>query len=479
MASWCTAADKAALAASGLAEAAVSVLCQSHESADRRMLTTEENAASIEGLQSANNTIFLLFSTALVFFMQAGFAMLCAGSIRAKNVKNILLKNVLDAAVGAIFWYLFGYGIAFGEPGDGNSNRFMGEADFALGLSAVEPSGGSWIHFLFQWSFAAAAATITSGAMAERTQFAAYLGYSALLTGFVYPTVVHWAWSSDGWLTSVPWKKEDGDKSLAYYDFAGSGVVHMVGGFSGLMGAIMVGPRTGRFDAQGRPIAMPGHNAALVVLGTFILWVGWYGFNCGSQASATSADDASVIGRVGITTTLAASAGGVTSLFLNYALYKVWDLIAVCNGVLAGLVSITAGCAVLDLYMAIFAGFIGAFVLFGSSKLLLKLRIDDPLEAFPVHGACGLWGVLAVGLFAKEKYLGDNDNDRYGALMGGNGRLFGVQLLGAVCIILWTCGILGPFFFVLKQAGLLRTSAEEEAAGLDESKHGGSAYNNA
>ena len=443
------------------------------------MLTVEENLASIEGLKTANTTIFLLFSTALVFFMQAGFAMLCAGSIRAKNVKNILLKNVLDAAVGAIFWYLFGYGIAFGVPGDGNSGRFMGEADFALGISAVGPSGGnSWIWFLFQWSFAAAAATITSGAMAERTQFAAYLGYSALLTGFVYPTVVHWAWGS-GWLSSVPWKKEDGDKSLGYHDFAGSGVVHMTGGFAGLMGAIMVGPRTGRFDAQGRPIAMPGHNAALVVLGTFILWVGWYGFNCGSQLSATSADDATAIGRVGITTTLAASAGGVTSLFLNYALYKVWDLIAVCNGVLAGLVSITAGCSVLDLYMAVFAGFIGAFVLFGSSKLLLKLRIDDPLEAFPVHGACGLWGVLAVGLFAKEKYLGDNDNDRYGALMGGNGRLFGVQLLGAVCIILWTCGILGPFFFVLKQAGLLRTSAEEEAAGLDESKHGGSAYNNA
>ena len=268
--------------------------------------------------------------------------------------------------------------------------------------------------------------------MAERTQFAAYLGYSALLTGFVYPTVVHWAWGS-GWLSSVPWKKDDGDKSLAYHDFAGSGVVHMVGGFAGLMGAIMVGPRTGRFDAQGRPIAMPGHNAALVVLGTFILWVGWYGFNCGSQARATTAADAVVIGRVGITTTLAASAGGVTSLFLNYALYKVWDLIAVCNGVLAGLVSITAGCSVLDLYMAVFAGFIGAFVLFGASKLLLKLRIDDPLEAFPVHGACGMWGVLAVGLFAKEKYLGDNDNDRYGALMGGNGRLFGVQLLGAVC----------------------------------------------
>jgi Amt family ammonium transporter len=162
------------------------------------MLTTEENAASIEGLQSANNTIFLLFSTALVFFMQAGFAMLCAGSIRAKNVKNILLKNVLDAAVGAIFWYLFGYGIAFGVPGDGNANRFMGEADFALGLSASPQHEKGWIWFLFQWSFAAAAATITSGAMAERTQFAAYLGYSALLTGFVYPTVVHWAWSSDG-----------------------------------------------------------------------------------------------------------------------------------------------------------------------------------------------------------------------------------------------------------------------------------------
>ena len=420
--------------------------------------------------------MFLLFSTALVFFMQAGFAMLCAGSIRAKNVKNILLKNVLDAAVGAIFWYLFGYGIAFGVPGDGNSNRFMGEADFALGISAVGPSGGNdWIWFLFQWSFAAAAATITSGAMAERTQFAAYLGYSALLTGFVYPVVTHWVWDSKGWLA----RGVSYNHSTAFVDLAGSGVVHLVGGCAGLMGAIMVGPRTGRFDAQGRPIAMPGHNAALVVLGTFILWVGWYGFNCGSQASAVSDADAVVIGRVGITTTLAASAGGVTSLFLNYALYKVWDLIAVCNGVLAGLVSITAGCHVLDTYTAIFTGFVGAFVLFGAGKLLLKLRIDDPLEAFPVHGACGAWGCLAVGLFAKQKYLDPDNSEHYGCFMGGNGKLLGVQIAGVLTIALWTCGILGPFFFGMKMAGLLRSSAEEEAAGLDESKHGGSAYNNA
>jgi len=483
MASWCTAADKAALAASGLAEAAVSVLCQNHESEDaRRMLATatvEESISALltlgEGLEAGTNAIYTLWAASLVVFMQAGFAMLCAGSIRAKNVKNILLKNVLDAAVGLIFYFMFGYGVAYGRKTDDPGNRFIGEANFALGLSATDQD---WLSFLFQWSFAAAAATITSGAMAERTQFAAYLGYSALLTGFVYPVVTHWAWDSKGWLASgIPYSTHD---STAFVDLAGSGVVHLVGGCAGLMGAIMVGPRTGRFDAEGRPIAMPGHNAALVVLGTFILWVGWYGFNCGSVGGIASTDDVLSVGRVAVTTTLSAAAGGVTSLFLNFALYKVWDLIAVCNGVLAGLVSITAGCAVMDTYTSIFTGFVGALVLFGAGKLLLKLRIDDPLEAFPVHGACGAWGCIAVGLFAKQKYLNPElDSEHYGCFMGGNGKLLGVQLAGVIVIILWTCSILGPFFFGMKQAGLLRTSAEEEAAGLDESKHGGSAYNNA
>ena len=246
------------------------------------MLTVEENAASIVDLQSANNTIFLLFSTALVFFMQAGFAMLCAGSIRAKNVKNILLKNVLDAAVGAIFWYLFGYGIAFGVPGDGNSGRFMGEADFALGISAVGLRMETLdvpLPMVFRRRRGDHHLRRDGRAHAVRRVPRLLRAPHRLRLPHCRPLGL----GRNGWLKSVPWKKDDGDKSLAYYDFAGSGVVHMIGGFAGLMGAIMVGPRTGRFDAQGRPIAMPGHNAALVVLGTFILWVGWYGFNCGSQ----------------------------------------------------------------------------------------------------------------------------------------------------------------------------------------------------
>ena len=422
------------------------------------------------------DTNFLLSSAYLVFFMQAGFAMLCAGSVRSKNTKNILIKNVLDACVGAIAWFLFGYGFAFGTTEGVAKSTFLGNGNFAMkGIESDAQLG----KFIFQWAFSAAAATIVSGSVAERTRFEAYLGYSFFLTAFVYPAVVHWGWSEQGWLS--PWIKLTDAKRFAdvgMLDFAGSGIVHMVGGVAGLMGAMIVGPRTGRFSADGRVNPMPGHSAPLVVLGTFILWVGWYGFNPGSQALIVGATNSRVVARTAITTTLSAASGGVTAMVLNYALYHVWDLIAVCNGVLAGLVGITAGCSVTEPWAALICGMLSAFVIHGASKLLLKLKIDDPLEAAPMHGFCGAFGVLWVGFMAKKSYVEEvfGISGHAGVFYGGNGKLLAAQITGIVVIAAWTATMLGIFFTVMKKLNLLRTTVEEETLGLDESKHGGSAY---
>ena len=261
------------------------------------------------------------------------------------------------------------------------------------------------------------------------------------------------------------------------FDFAGSGVVHMTGGVAGLVGAWIVGPRTGRFGPDGRVVAMPGHNASLVVLGTFILWVGWYGFNPGSQLSIIGSEI--IVSRAAVATTLSAASGGVTAMGINYLLYHVWDLIAVCNGILAGLVGITAGCSVTEPWTAIICGFLSAWVIHGSGKLLLKLKIDDPLEASPMHGFCGAFGVLWVGFMAKKEYVLEvyGAGRDHGVFYGGSGKLLGAQIVGVICITLWVGGLLGIFFSLLKKMNMLRTSAEEEQMGLDESKHGGSAYN--
>ena len=395
-------------------------------------------------LANGLNHAYMLISAFLVFFMQAGFAMLCAGSVRSKNVMNILIKNVLDACVGCMAFYFFGWGVAYGVDDDGEASSFIGAGSFFLSKNKANGGFSDWKGFIFQWAFAAAAATITSGAMAERTQFAAYLGYSFLLTAFVYPVVVHWVWDGNGWLSA--WGDEN---KRAVIDFAGSGVVHMTGGVAGLMGAIMVGPRTGRFGPDGKAVPMPGHNAALVVLGTFILWVGWYGFNPGSQLAIADGVSALVTARVAVITTLAAAAGGVTAMVLHYSLYKVWDLIAVCNGVLAGLVSITAGCPVIEPYAAVLAG---------------------------------AWAVIFTGLFATEGYVAQAygapwGKTEYGIFYGGSGALLGNQILEVFIIFVWVGAIMGGFFYSMKVAGYLRSSPEEEALGLDESKHGGSAYN--
>ena len=332
--------------------------------------------------------------------------------------------------------------------------------------------------WMFQWAFAATAATIVSGAVAERCKFVAYLTYTTALTAFIYPIVVHWAWSSHGWLSAftekgkVPFLKANG-----FMDFAGSGVVHMTGGAAALVGSIFLGPRAGRFTPKGAVVAMPGHSTVLAALGTFILWFGWYGFNPVSTLKFEYMGDAA---RVAVTTTLAAATGGCTTLAIHVALNNPPDIFPALNGILSGLVSITGPCSVVEPWAAAFIGFIGGFVYYGSSTLLKKLQIDDPLDAAPVHFFCGIWGVIAVGLFAEKTYtlnLYGKDVDSYGALLGSDGKQLGNQIIGVLAITGWVCTTCSIVFGTLKALKLLRVNAEDEELGLDSSHHGGDAYN--
>mmetsp|Transcript_9350 Transcript_9350/g.34302 ORF Transcript_9350/g.34302 Transcript_9350/m.34302 type:complete len:490 (-) Transcript_9350:247-1716(-) len=438
----------------------LSVLCPA-EGFQGRHLQEAPDAAQVAADVDVQ---FLLTSGYLVFIMQAGFAMLEAGSVRAKNTINVLLKNVLDACVGAIFWYLLGWGFAYGEDAGG----FIGSNDFALSVTNDFP------NWFFQWTFAATTATIVSGAVAERTKFVAYLAYSIFLVSFVYPVVVHWVWSSDGgWLSAFDASPIN---DVGMVDYAGSAVVHMTGGWAGLCGAFFVGPRLGRFDENGDPVPIKGHSVTLQVLGTFFLWYGWYGFNPGSALAVVTYS--TQIARTAVTTTMGAAAGGVTVLCITYFRTGHYDLSASLNGVLAGLVSITAGCPVIEPWSALLAGFVGGFVFLGWSKLMLALRIDDPLDAVAVHGACGAWGAFYVGLMARQDYLltayGIENNG--GLFQEGKGDLLGTAVLGIVVISAWTLGLMGTFFFLLKTIGALRIPPEEEEMGLDVSHHGGHAY---
>lgn len=429
---------------------------------------------------AVNNT-YLLFSAFLVFSMQLGFAMLCAGSVRAKNTMNIMLTNVLDAAAGGLFYYLFGFAFAFGRGDHGNS--FIGHYSFAL--KDVPSENYDYSYFLFQWAFAIAAAGITSGSIAERTQFVAYLIYSSALTGFVYPVVSHWVWSPDGWLSA---SKSD---SLLFgsgvYDFAGSGVVHLVGGLAGLWGALIEGPRIGRFDQEGRPVTLRGHSASLVVLGTFLLWFGWYGFNPGSfvtilvpYGSGSFEGQWSAIGRTAVTTTLAGCSAALTTLFGRRLLSGNWNVLDVCNGLLGGFAAITAGCSVVEPWAAVICGFVSAWVLIFCNYLAAKFKYDDPLEAAQLHGGCGTWGIIFTALFAKKEYVlqayPGRSSRPYGLFMGGGGRLLAAHIIDILVILGWVSATMGPLFYVLHKLGLLRISVEDEVAGMDLTKHGGTAY---
>ncbi|OAY61085.1 ammonium transporter 1 member 3 [Manihot esculenta] len=430
------------------------------------------------------NAIYLLFSAYLVFVMQLGFAMLCAGSVRAKNAMNIMLTNVVDAVVGSISYYLFGFAFAFGV-GSNSSNSFIGTTFFAL--KDIPNNTYDYSYFLFQWAFAIAVAGITSGSIAERTQFSAYLIFSFFLTGFVYPIVAHWVWSSNGWLSASSSELFFGSGAI---DFAGSGVVHLVGGIAGLWGSLIEGPRVGRFDAFGKPVPIRGHNATLVVLGTFLLWFGWFGFNPGSfnkilvaYPNTTDQGNWTAIGRTAVTTTLAGSTAGIVTLFGRRLLVGHWDALGVCNGVLGGFVAITSGCAVVEPWAAIVCGFCAAWILIGLNILALKLQFDDPLEATQLHGGCGAWGLIFTGLFAKEEFViqayesGESGVERpYGLIMGGGWGLIGSQVVEVLVIVLWVSITMGPLFYALHKLRILRISIDEEVAGLDISSHGGYAY---
>ncbi|EYU39773.1 hypothetical protein ABFS82_06G174200 [Erythranthe guttata] len=442
-------------------------------------------AAASEKLSDSTyaiNSTYLLFSAYLVFAMQLGFAMLCAGSVRAKNTMNIMLTNVLDAAAGGLSYYLFGYAFAFGGP----SNGFIGKHFF--GLREFPSPTADYSFFLYQWAFAIAAAGITSGSIAERTQFVAYLIYSSFLTGFVYPVVSHWFWAGDGWAGAA---KSSGKLlfNSGVIDFAGSGVVHMVGGIAGLWGALIEGPRIGRFDHSGRSVALRGHSASLVVLGTFLLWFGWYGFNPGSfltivksygTGSGAYYGQWSAIGRTAVTTTLAGSTAALTTLFSKRVLVGHWNVIDVCNGLLGGFAAITSGCAVVEPWAAIVCGLVAAWVLIGLNKLAERLKYDDPLEAAQLHGGCGAWGVLFTGLFATKDYVNEvypGRPDRpYGLFMGGGGRLLAAQIVEVLVIIGWVTATMAPLFLALRKLKLLRVSNEDETAGMDMTRHGGMAY---
>lgn len=434
----------------------------------------EQLSSALDSLHGDLNKFYSLICGALIFFMQCGFAMLCAGSIRQKNVKNIMLKNILDACGGAIGFFVLGYALAYGGNG-----KFIGVTGEKFLLNGDE----DYITFFFQFTFAATAATIVAGTVAERCKMVAYLCYSLFLTGFVYPVVVHAIWNEDGFLSAL--------NSDAFYrgmiDFAGSGVVHMTGGATALVAAIILGPRIGRFhDEDGTPLVnpqpFPPHSVALQVLGTFILWFGWYGFNPGSTLAVVGYGD--VLALCAVTTTLSAAAGAVSALFTDSLLGYLeegeteYDLSMCMNGCLGGLVGITAGCSVVEPWAAVVIGIISGMIYVFASKLLQKLKIDDAVDAIPVHFFNGAWGCIATGLFAAPRHVAKAYSAEHNAgLFYDNAKLLVAELFGVLFILTWTIGVMGPFFYVLNFLGLFRVDPLEEHVGLDISHHKGSAYN--
>jgi Amt family ammonium transporter len=441
--------------------------------------------ASFDYIDETNaglDVFYLLFASAMVFFMQAGFAMLCAGSVRQKNVKNIMLKNLLDACGGALGFWSVGYAFAYGGA-DADKKGFIGNEGFFL---AGFTEGSEYIGWFFQFAFAATAATIVAGTVAERCKFEAYLCYSLMLTGFVYPVVVYSIWCSSGFISAF---NNDPAFGVGMHDFAGSGVVHMTGGITALIAAKILGPRIGRFyDADGNelpePHSFPPHSVALQVLGTFILWVGWYGFNPGSTLMIANKGSGDVAALCAVTTTIAAATGSCSAMFTDMFLYRrktgetMYDITMCMNGALSGLVGITAGCAVVEPWAAFVIGLIAGWVYIFVSNLLIKLKIDDAVDAIPVHFGNGIWGCIATGLFAEPartiKAFGEHGH--YGLFYASSGKLLLAQICGVLWICTWVTVIMTPYFHLLNILGLFRVDSLEEEVGLDISHHKGAAY---
>lgn len=409
---------------------------------------------------SAVNTIWVLVGAALVFFMQAGFAMVETGFTRAKNAGNIIMKNLMDFAIGTPLYWLTGFGIMFAGSG-----AFIGGFDpFVRGdYSAILPAGVPLpAYLIFQTVFCATAATIVSGAMAERTKFISYCIYSAVISAIVYPISGHWIWGG-GWLAE-----------LGFHDFAGSTAVHMVGGVAALIGAAILGPRIGKYTKDGKARAIPGHSLTLGALGCFILWFCWFGFNGGSTV-ALSGGGAEVASRVFVTTNMAAAVATVTVMCITWIRYKKPDVSMTLNGSLAGLVAITAGCdMVTPLGSAIIGICAGFAVVFGIEFVDQKLKVDDPVGAVGVHCINGALGTILTGLFA---YYNGTEVEPLGVFYGGGFHFLGIQILGVVAVIAWVAITMTIVFNIIKHTIGLRVSEAEEIMGLDKPEHGlSSAY---
>lgn len=410
---------------------------------------TAQDAVTLNPL----DTLWILIAAILVFFMQAGFSVLEAGLVRTKNAGNVLMKNLLDFAFAALGYFIFGYAIMYGSEG-----LFFGTEGWFL-TGAVSPVEGVPVEafWLFQAVFAGAAATIVAGAVAERMKFTSYLAYSFILSAFIYPIVGHWVWGG-GWLSN-----------LGFHDFAGSTVVHAVGGVSGLVGAWVLGPRYGKFNADGSPNAITGHSLPLASLGVFILWFGWYGFNAGSTLGMGEPD---VVARIAINTTLAPSIGAVMAMFVSWVKYGKPDLMLSLNGALAGLVAITAPCAAVSPGAALWIGAIAGVLCIYGIAWVDALRVDDPVGAVAVHGICGVFGTLAVGLWGREAFGASSD----GLFMGGGFGALGIQMLGVVSALGFTAVSMWLVFKAIDSVLGLRVSHETELRGLDMDEHGIESY---
>ena len=443
--------------------------------------------STIDEMTTGLNTFFLLFAAAFVFMMQAGFAMLCAGSIRQKNVKNIMLKNILDACGGAIGFWSVGYAFAYGGASP-DTKSFIGNQGFFL--SGMD-TAADLIGWFFQFAFAATAATIVAGTVAERCKMEAYLCYSFFLTGFVYPVIVHSVWSTSGFISAF---NDDKLFGCGMHDFAGSGVVHLTGGTTAIIAAVILGPRIGRFyDRDGNailePKAFPPHSVALQVLGTFILWVGWYGFNPGSTLFINTSTAADVTSLAAVNTTIGAAAGCLSAMFTDMIMYRhktgeiAYDITMVMNGALTGLVAVTAGCSVMAPWGAYVTGIVAGWVYIFYSHLLVKLKIDDAVDAIPVHFGGGSWGCIALGLFAEPMATGKafGEHGHYGWFYewgqgSGDGNLLAAQVVGVLWIIGWVSFTMVPFLLLVNLLGWFRVDTIEEEVGLDISHHKGAAY---
>ena len=401
------------------------------------------NPSSAAEVQSNLNLIWTTITAILVFLMQAGFALVETGLTRSKNAVNIIMKNIMDVSAGCLVFFAIGFGLMFGTSPTG----WFGTDAFLLTGLPQEP--WTWAFFVFQAVFAATAATIVSGAVAERTRFTGYLVFSIVITGLIYPVFGSWAWgglgNGGGWL-----------ENLGFIDFAGSTVVHSIGGWAALAGALVVGPRVGKYNEDGKPKHIPGHSLPLAALGVFILWFGWFGFNAGS----TTTGDGSVA-LIMINTLLASAAGASMSMIVTWIRSGKPDAPITLNGILAGLVGITAGCANLDPGFAILTGAIAGMIVVCAMEFIDR-KVDDPVGAIAVHGVCGAWGTLAAGLF----YAGDLFNP----------AIISVQVIGIAAAFLWTFPVSFVLFHVIKRTIGLRVASDFEVHGLDRHEHDNMAY---